>query len=205
MKSIGEIIKEARLGKKLSVSSLERITKIKTGFLLSLENEEWDKLPPFPTVLGFVKSVAKPLGLNESSTVAILKRDYPPKKEAINPKPDVTTKFTWGPKLTFIIGIVLVAGALLWYLITQYINFISPPKLKVDSPKDGERIEANFVAVTGETGADATLTVNNQPVIVDQNGHFSASIGITNETREIEIKAQGRSGKETVVRRKINQ
>jgi cytoskeletal protein RodZ len=57
MNSIGKILKNARIKKKLSLSSLSDKTKIKRDFLDAIEKEEWEKLPEFPVVLGFVKSI----------------------------------------------------------------------------------------------------------------------------------------------------
>lgn len=203
MKTIGQIIKDARTEKKYSIAYLEGITKIKSGFIDSIEKEKWEKLPPFPTVLGFVKSLSSPLGVDPKMSVAVLRRDYPPKKLSINPKPDVSSKFTWSPKLTFAIGVGAILAVIFGYLIFQYIHFISPPSLTVESPKEGQAVTGNSVTVFGETETDAKITVNDQPVLVDDNGNFSTAIGITKNTSEIDVIAVSRSGKATEIRRRI--
>lgn len=78
MISIGNYLKEARLKKKYSLAHVEGITKIKREFLEAIESQEWNKLPAFPVVSGFVKSIAKSLDLDEIQVVAFLRRDYPP-------------------------------------------------------------------------------------------------------------------------------
>ena len=90
MKTVGQIIKDARLKKRFSLKRVEDLTKIKVGFIELIEKEKWANLPPFPTVLGFVKSLATTLDLDQSFVVAVLRRDYPPRKLSINPKPDVS-------------------------------------------------------------------------------------------------------------------
>lgn len=203
MKTIGQIIKEARVGKKLSLARVEEITKIKSSFVDSIEKERWEKLPAFPTVLGFVKSIAGSLGIDEKTAVAVLKRDYPPKKLIINPKPDVVPKFVWSPKLTFIVGVGAALAVIFGYLIFQYIHFISPPNLSVESPKEGQVIDGDSVMVFGSTEADSKITVNNQPILVDEDGKFSVTLEITKDTNEVIVKSISRSGKETVISRKI--
>jgi transcriptional regulator with XRE-family HTH domain len=204
MKTIGQIIKEARVGKKLSLASVEEITKIKSSFIDSIERERWEKLPAFPTVLGFVKSIAGALGIDGKTAVAVFKRDYPPKKLSINPKPDVVPKFVWSPKLTFIFGVGAVLLVIFGYLIFQYIHFVSPPNLLVESPKDGQLIDGNTVMVFGSTEADSKIMINNQPVLVDENGKFSVTLEITKDTKEIVVKSISRSGKESIISRKID-
>jgi cytoskeletal protein RodZ len=203
MKTIGQILKDARVKKKYSLKKLGDITKIRSEFIESVEKGKWESLPPFPTVLGFVKSVSAPLDIDEKMAVAVLKRDYPPKKLNINPKPDISSKFVWSPKLTFSIGIALAALLIFGYLGFQYFRFISPPRLSVESPKESQIVSGNSVLVFGSTEGDAKITVNNQPVLVSEDGKFSVSIGVAPETHEIVIKAISRSGKETIMRRTI--
>src|SRR3989344_7090733 len=108
MKTIGQAIKETRVKKNISFSKLAAITKIKKEFIQAIEKENWQLLPEYPVVTGFVKNIAQALGLNRKGIVALLRRDYPPKELTINPKPDVAREFVWSPKLTFFAGIALV-------------------------------------------------------------------------------------------------
>lgn len=203
MKTIGQILKEARIQRDYSLHYIGEKTKIKKNFIEAIENQNWQALPAFPTVLGFVKSISAVIGVDEKTATATLKRDYPPQKLRINPKPDVSSKFFWSPKLTFTLGIIGVLVVVFGYLIFQYVGFISPPKLNVESPKEGQTIVGNSVLVFGSTNGDAKITVNNQPVIVADDGKFSVNIEITPDTNEIDVVALSRSGKMTEVKRKI--
>ncbi len=203
MKTIGEILKSARVNKNLSLAQIEKVTKIKASFIGAIEQEAWDTLPAFPTVLGFVKSLSSPLGIDEKLSVAVLKRDYPPKKLRVTPKPDITNRLVWSPKLTFIVGIALVLLALFGYLGLQYIRFISPPRLTIESPKPDQIVVGRSVNVFGITDTDAKITVNDQPVTVSDDGKFSVSLDVVPETKEIRVQASSRSGKTTTVSRRI--
>lgn len=203
MNTIGKIIKDARIAKKYSLKHIEGMTKIKSNFIDAIEREDWEKLPPFPTVLGFVKSLAGALEVNSNMLVAVLKRDYPPKKLRVSPKPDVSKKFIWSPKLTFFLSVFMATSVLLVYLIFQYLNFISLPKLTVESPKENQIVTSGLVTVFGTTDSDAKITINNQPIIVSDEGQFSEEVKVTKETKELVITASSRSGKTTSVSRKI--
>ncbi len=203
MKTIGQAIKEARTKKSMSLGYLASKTKIKQEFIQAIENEKWLSLPEYPIVTGFVKNIYQALDLDPQSAVALLRRDYPPKKLTINPKPDLSKEFIWSPKLTFLTGIALVAVSILGYLVFQYISFISPPKLTIEAPTDGQQVTSSKVTVSGRTDAEATVKVNNQPALVGEDGMFSTEIEVVPDTREIVIIAKSRSGKESVVSRKI--
>lgn len=203
MKTIGKILRDARTEKRYSTVRLENLTRIKKDFIEAIEREDWNSLPPFPTVLGFVKSLASSLSLPERNVVAVLKRDYPPKKLNINPKPDIGNKFVWSPKLTFLVGVGVIVLIIFGYLLFQYVRFISPPHLTVISPRPDQVITQNTILVTGTTDTDVKITVNNQPVSVNEDGSFSVNLDVAKNTTEIDVAATSRSGKVTTISRKI--
>jgi len=203
MKTIGLVLREARIKKKISKRELEELTRIKSGFVDRIEREQWSLLPEFPVVLGFTKSMAGFLGLEVSQVTALLRRDYPPQKAVQSPKPDVGRQFVWTPKLTFLLGSVLIILAILSYLGFQYIKFTSPPFLSVVEPRDEQVIKTRSLEVWGKTDPGATIRVNNQPVLVSQTGEFKTEIDVSDQTQIIEIKAVSRAQKETTVTRQI--
>ena len=203
MKTIGLLLKEARLSKRYSLVKMENITRIRKDFIESMENEEWETLPAFTTVLGFAKSLASPLDLSVKTVVAVLKRDYPPKKLNINPKPDISSKFIWSPRLTFWLGAGIAILIIFGYLIFQYARFTSPPKVTITTPKDGEVVKGKTVHIEGNTETDAKILINGQPVIVSDNGKFTIELLVTKDTKEIIVKSISRSGKESTISRKI--
>ncbi len=203
MRTIGQAIKEERTKKNISLSGLASQTKIKREFIQAIENENWTNLPEYPVVTGFVKNIYQALDIDVRAGVALLRRDYPPKNLTINPKPDVSKEFVWSPKLTFLTGIGLVAIAIVSYLTFQYISFISPPKLSLEAPVEGQMVDSTKVTVLGKTDPEATVKVNNQPVIVGDDGSFTTSIEVVSDTNEVLVIAKSRSGKETVLSRKI--
>lgn len=204
MKSIGELFKQQRLKKKLSLVKLEQKTKIKKEFISAIENQDWKMLPDFSTILGFVKTLADRLGIREERAVSLFKRDYPP-QEVVNPnpKPAVSDKFTWSPKITFWLTFTAVFLMIFSYLVVQYRKFVSPPLLEVTKPKQNQMIFERKVFVEGKTDGESVITVNNQPVLTTSEGDFQTEIIVTEETTEILVKAVSRSGKETVIYRNI--
>ena len=203
MKSAGEVIKQARLKKKLSREKLESRTKIKKEFIEALENSRWDSLPEYPVVFGFVKNIADTLGLDRPNLTALLRRDYPPKVLRVNPKPEIQDKFKWGPRATFATAVAVVLLVVLVYLGVSYLNFIRPPFLELQEPVDNQLVVKKALFVRGKTNPEAFIEVNNQPVLVGEEGYFETEIEIFEGTEEVFVRAKSRSGKETVIRRKI--
>lgn len=197
MNTIGKILKDSRLGQNITLKNLENSTKIKADFLRKIENEDWDNLPEFPVISGFVKNIAGALGLSVNNANAVLRRDYPPKKLRINPKPDIQNKFTWSPKLTFGIGISILVLMVLGYLGFEYKKFMAPPDLMILKPLENEVSLKNSIKIEGKTTTDVSLSVNNQPITLDQDGGFLTEIEISKDTKNLIFKAVSRSGKVT--------
>lgn len=204
MKTIGELIKSARTVKKISRYNLARKTKIKKDYIEAIENEKWELLPDYPVVVGFVKSLASALKIGTIQAVALLRRDYPPKKLPVNPKPDVSQKLSWSPRITFIVGVLVVVLGISGYLLFQYFNFVKSPTVEISQPIQNQIIDSNNFLVEGKTDPDSTVIINNQPAIVDEYGKFSAEIEVFEGTKEIIILARTRAGKETRVVRNVD-
>lgn len=74
--SIGQLIKNKREEKNLTIKVISQQTKIHIGLLEHLENDELEKLPSKTYVRGFVKSTAKILGINQNEALAVLENSY---------------------------------------------------------------------------------------------------------------------------------
>lgn len=204
MKTIGKALKEARLEKDLTIEAVGRETKIKRKFILALENESWHLLPEFPVTLGFIKNIASVVGLDRTQAVALARRDYPPKALPITPKKDVSDRFVWSPRMTFIAIASFLGLLVVGYLVLQYVQFTSPPPLEVYKPREGDIMEKLVVEIAGKTDSEATVKVNNQPILVDDKGIFMGEVEVSQTTSEVEIISTSRSGKSTTVKRTIS-
>jgi cytoskeleton protein RodZ len=61
---IGPTLREARIRRKIDLSEIEGITKIRVRYLRALENEEWDLLPGPTYTRSFIRTYATFLGLD---------------------------------------------------------------------------------------------------------------------------------------------
>jgi cytoskeletal protein RodZ len=203
MIGIGEFLREARDKQDLNIVKLSRETKIKRNFVEAIEKQDWGALPEFPVVQGFVKNISSFLGEDEKKALALLRRDYPPRPEPLVPKADIGSKFTWTPRRTFIAGALAIFLAVAVYLGFQYYRFLKPPRLEVGRPQEGEVVRVKELTVSGQTDPDVSVIINNQPATVDQEGNFETQIEVDENSGEITVVAASRSGKETVINRKI--
>jgi cytoskeletal protein RodZ len=74
--TIGEVLKNAREEKNLSLKVISQHTKISTTMLEHLEENRFNDLPSKAYVIGFVKSYSKTVGLSESDCLQLLNDAY---------------------------------------------------------------------------------------------------------------------------------
>jgi len=86
-KGIGTLFRNERKNKGLSYTQLSEITKIRPYTLEALENERWNDLPAPVFVIGFIRSYARALELDEGKIVARYQEAIP--AEVFQPKPFV--------------------------------------------------------------------------------------------------------------------
>jgi transcriptional regulator with XRE-family HTH domain len=68
--AFGERLRREREMRGVTVEEISAATRISTRFLLALENEQWSQLPGGIFNRGFIRSVARYLGLDEESLIA---------------------------------------------------------------------------------------------------------------------------------------
>jgi len=204
MQKVGQILKEARLAKNLSLEEVEKVTKIRPKILLALEKGDWNNLPPEPYVLGLVKNYGEFLNLSTSWLLALLRREF----KTSHPQFQAFTKegrHLWfrAPNLILFWGMALFALFSIFYLFIQYIMFIGVPSLEVFSPKEGIEITLPVVDVSGRADPDSQLFINGQKVDLAKDGSFSSQVKISSSLTTLEIVAKGKLGREKKIVRTV--
>src|SRR4030042_145212 len=137
MRTVGEILQEARGKKNLSLEEVEKTTKIRKKILELLEEGNWNVLAP-TYIKGLLKNYASYLGLPEEKVLAFFRREYDERKRAVNQKPPakLPQRFRLTPTMVTSLLISGVVIAVIFYLFLQYRSFTAAPPLEIQEPKD---------------------------------------------------------------------
>jgi cytoskeletal protein RodZ len=196
MRTVGEILSEARKKKKLSLDQVEKETKIRKRILYLLETGKWEKLSP-TYIKGLLKNYASFLELDENNILAFFRREYDERKAAPTAKKleQVKSRFRFTPTLVtaFLIGLLVIS--VFTYLFFQYRNFTAAPRLEIYEPKDNTKISSYEVNVVGKTWNDATLKINGEKVQVSSGGTFSVAVSLKTGVNKLTITSANQFGK----------
>ena len=108
----GEHLKREREMRGVSLEEISAATRISTRFLEAIEAEQWDQLPGGVFNRGFIRSIARFLGLDEDGLVAeyaLETKGEAEKLPAASPATEIPRN--WRPVVVIsVLGVVLIAG-----------------------------------------------------------------------------------------------
>jgi cytoskeleton protein RodZ len=112
--NFGERLKRERELREVTLDEINSATRISNRFLDALENEDWEKLPGGVFNRGFVRSVARYLGLDEEALLAeydmahgTQEQQAPRREEVRIPSPP-----RWVPVVAVLGLLLLLAGCI---------------------------------------------------------------------------------------------
>lgn len=205
MQTVGQLLKSARLEKGLSLEQIERATKIKKRLLEALEKGNYQKLPPSTFVKGFIRNYGNYLGLSVDKLLALFRREYGfGSSAALLPK---TTGRFLSPSLWNFVQNKLFLGSLallmLLFLIFLGRGFLVPPHLVVDSPSENLVVSEMSVEVSGQTKPGTRLVINDEEIILQKDGGFSARTQLVMGTNEVVVVATNKLGRSRRIARTV--
>jgi len=202
MKTAGDLLKTKRLALELTLTAVAEKTKLKESYLLALEESDFAALPSGTFAKGALKNYARVVHIDPEVVIALFRRDF-----AQNERGEIIPRGLVDPlaKKNAVIPVNLIlAGvavlAFLGFLGFQLFSWRSLPALELIQPQNGESY-GERVTVKGKTAQDASITINNQQVIVDQNGQFSLDLVFPAGTHSVLVQATSRQNKTKLLER----
>ena len=191
MKKAGEIFSEERKKRGLAIDEVVERTKIPREFLIAIETDNYSRLPKGVYPQLYIREYARFLGLSEEKMAAIFRRDYRDIREE-------RRHLSWlnlgsHPRWTKFLGGGLVILFFAGYLLYQYLNFVRPPKIKIEVIKQA----SGELIIKGKTDPRASLKIDGEVVNLDPKGHFSYSV--KGEREIITLEVESPAGKKRII------
>lgn len=200
-KPLGEILKTARTKKELTLTQAEEETKVRVRYLEALEEGRFEDLPEPVYTIGFLAKYAEFLGLDKDNLIAQFnqERDRKPTNSRLMVERHIKEPFFQiTPRFLVIAGIIIVLAGILSYIGYSVHTLAAPPNLEIASPSADQILTTDKVEIIGKTDDGVTVTINNQPVDIDNLGNFRAEVKLTPGLNSFEILAINGLKKENI-------
>ena len=191
MKRASFLLQTARLDREYNLEEISQKTKIPIRFLQAFETENIASFPNEPYCSLMLREYSTFLGLNPDEVVSIFRRDYAKK---INTDANKKSFFTFTPQFTYMLFTLILIVLFASYIFFEYIKYNRPPNLTVNWPQNYSKI----VEITGKTDAESTIKVNQDLVVVDQNGNFVKKLELSTAGAKIVVESISPAGKSTI-------
>lgn len=202
--TLGERLKKLRSDKRMSLGEVSRATKIRADYLEDIEESNYEKLPVDVYVKGFLRSYAEFLGVDEEILLRLYEKEKGIKKNIEKnrfpkaekkAKPISISSFVFTPKkITITLAVILIMSGFV-YLYKEIGSFASTPRLVVLGPLANTEVKGNSIYVEGMTDKDAKLFINDQPILVNDDGKFRENVTVQPGVNVINVKSINKFGK----------
>ncbi len=199
--SLGGEFKRAREEKRFSLKEASEAINIRTKYLEAIENDDFTQLPARVYALNFLKAYARFLGLEERKLVKRYTTELEV-RDSIQERRSTTAKRTIPVRINpFVLKVamaLLAGGFALFYVASRLYGIFSPPIVHITHPEDEVHIsEQGSLVLKGAVERSSSLTVNGEPVYIDDNGRFSQEVFLSEGVNTFELVAVSRFNKET--------
>lgn len=205
---LGERLIKMRNDRHVSIADVSRNTGIQIAYLEYLEMGIFEKLPAEVYVRGFLRRYAEYLGVSEESILRQYDRERGMNRSLNQNKKKEQSSFARGafqripsaivtPRRIVVTFFVCAALAGFSYVYNEYRLFVAEPVLVVMEPlEEVMKINQSFLAVAGKTDPDSRIYINDQAILVDENGSFREQIGLQDGVNTLVVRSVNRFGKE---------
>ena len=208
MDSFGQLLREARERKNLSIEKASDETSISPQYITALEAENTGAFPGEPYVVGFLRNYADYLGLDTAYMVSLLRakriqEEPPPTQLFVPPRPAYLIP------LIVLLAVVFAGGIafLLWYLLKPpkedaargitITNITGGSSYSLSSESFNKRLYAGDALVVPHSGSELTITVAGTLSSLALQTPVGTQFVELGEERELDI--DGNAGAELIV------
>lgn len=201
MFSVGQILKQEREKKGLSLAQVEKALRVREKFLKALEENDWTQFPSKVYISGIITNYAKYLQLDPKRVSAFFRRDYE-RHEELRFKRKVQAHYLRPQTKRYALaGVIVIFLFFVAYFSYQVKLYMTPPEVSLLAPKTSTFYNTEKIKVIGQTEKEASITVLGERVYPDKDGKFEYELPLKNGKNEFVAEIIGANGKKTIFRK----
>jgi len=198
-KTVAEILRDERIKLNLSQEVIAEKAKVSLSHLKNLENGKYELLPGQVYAKQFIKNLATYYRLSADSLINMYNKEKGFHKLILEPdrltnKKDVN--YDWlSPKSIKKAIILTISVFLLTYISWEVTAIYRPPKLEIEYPQSEQTTDQAFIEIRGRVARNSNVTINEQSVIINNDGSFSQTVNLMDGLNKFYITAKRQHSK----------
>ncbi len=203
MLSVGNLLKEARERRKISLHDVEKRIKVREQFIKALEDDNWNFFTSRIYITGILKNYARFLELDDRKIIAFFRREYE-RKEDLKFKERVSNSYLSSDTKKFIIiAFSLIFILLAGYFSYQLFQYVKPPTISIISPTSFTFKREPTVKIVGKTDKESVITILGERIYQNKEGFFEYVLPLKNNESKLVIEVVGANGKKSTLEKKF--
>jgi cytoskeleton protein RodZ len=111
---LGAALAAARRSLDLAVEDIASATRVRTRYVIAIEDFDFEALPARPFVVGYVRAYAMALGLDADAVVARFRAEAPPVVDDLKAPVGVERPAPVAPRILAVVAAMIVASVVAW-------------------------------------------------------------------------------------------
>jgi cytoskeleton protein RodZ len=134
---LGAALAAARLSLDLAVEDIASATRVRTRYIIAIEESDFEALPARPFVVGYVRAYAMALGLDEDAVVARFRAEAPAVVDELKSPIGVELPKPVAPRIMGFVACLVVMAVVAWniwrHAEAQPLRSLPPPPVAINA------------------------------------------------------------------------
>ncbi len=197
MYTVGDLLQRARKEREFTLEEVEKQTRIRSKYLLAIEQNSWSIFPSKVYISGLIRSYAKFLGVDPAKAIAYFRRDYEKRDDVKFRKRLPSLNFLPETKKIVTGIIILIAVFFTAYFGYQLNLYFAPPEIAIVSPEKNIFRNVEKIRIVGETAKDAMVTILGDNYFPNEDGRFVYEFPLKKGKNSLTIEITGANGRKS--------
>jgi len=201
MVTVGELLKNERVKRQLTLDDVEKKTKIRRKYLEAIENNDWTIFHSKTYIYGVISNYGRLFSLEKENLIAVFRREYE-QKETVQFKKRVGKNYLTPEAQKIVRRSVFILSCLITlYFGYQLYLFFSPPSVEILSPTKSVFTREDKIELVGKAPNESVINVNGRQIFSDKENIFKTYVPLTEKNNPVTIEVIGANGKKTIIKK----
>lgn len=193
-KTVAEILRDERIKLNFSQEQIAEKARVSLNHLKNLESGKYELLPGQVYAKQFIKNLADYYRLSADALITMYNKECGFHKLILEPErlaDNNNIGLDWlNPKFIRKAIVLVVSVCLLFYMVWEITAIYRPPKLEIESPQSEQTTDQEFIEIKGTTAKNSNVTINDQSVIINNDGSFKQTVNLMDGLNKFTITAK---------------